>query len=283
MTANLEITLLCIGDVVGRPGRFAVSTAVPRLVKDLKIDCVIANVENAAAGSGLTSNLYEKFLRYGVSVMTMGDHVYRKAEILPILEQSDRIVRPANLPDEAVGKQFALFETEAGPKVAVVQLIGRLFMNTISNCAFHAIDRVLERIPRDVKIIVVDMHAEATSEKIAMGWHLDGRVSVVFGTHTHVPTADERLLQKGTAYITDLGMSGPYDSVLGRRKDRVLKALTTGMPAPFDVATGDPRMCGILVKVDGETGRATHVERIRVDAELEEDTTSGQAVTADPS
>ncbi len=283
MTANLEITLLCIGDVVGRPGRFVVSTAVPRLVKERKIDCVIANVENAAAGSGLTSNLYEKFLRYGVSVMTMGDHVFRKAEILPILEQSDRIVRPANLPEEAVGKQFTIFETDAGPRVAVIQLIGRLFMNTISNCAFHAADAVLERIPRDVKIIVVDMHAEATSEKIAMGWHLDGRVSVVFGTHTHVPTADEQLLQKGTAYITDLGMSGPYDSVLGRRKDRVLKALTTGMPAPFDVATGDPRMCGILVKVDSETGRASHIERVRVEGELEEGAHGDPTDTADQS
>ncbi len=258
----MDITLLCIGDVVGRPGRFVVSGAVPRLVRQHGIDCVIANVENAAAGSGLTANLYEKFLRYGVNLMTLGDHAFRKADILPVLEQSDRIVRPANYPSEAVGHKWAVFTTPAGPKVAVIQLIGRLFIRTVSDCPFHAIDHVLQRLPQDVRIVVVDMHAEATSEKIAMGWHLDGRVSVLFGTHTHVQTADERVLPQGTAYITDLGMTGPYDSVLGRRKDRVLKALMTGMPAPFDVAAGDARLCGILVRVDADTGRANHIERV---------------------
>ena len=260
-----EITILCIGDVVGRPGRAVLSQAIPKLVKEREIDCVIANVENAAAGSGLTAQLYAKFLRYGVDLMTLGDHIYRKADIVPILNQSEQIVRPANYPAESAGREFAVFSTKRGPKVAVFSLMGRLFMHAPADCPFHAADRVLERLPPDVKIVVVDMHAETTSEKVCMGWHLNGRVSVVFGTHTHIPTADECILDAGTAYITDLGMSGPYDSVLGRRKDRVLRASITGMPAPFDVAIGDPRMCGILVKVNSETGRALHIERIRVD------------------
>lgn len=262
---SLDINLLCIGDVVGRPGRAVLSQAIPKLNKERGVDCVIANVENAAAGSGLTNVLYEKFLRYGVHLMTLGDHIYRKNEIFPTFEKSDRMVRPANYPEGSVGKEFAIFETPKGVRVAVVSLMGRLFMKPPCDCPFAAIDRVLQKLPRDVKIIVVDMHAEATSEKIAMGWHLNGRVSVVFGTHTHVQTADERVLDGGTAYITDLGMTGPYDGVLGRRKDRILRYLMTGMPSPFDVATEDPRMCGVLVTVDSDTGRASHIERVRVD------------------
>lgn len=260
------LKILCIGDVVGRPGRQVVSQAVPALMRERGVNCVVANVENAAAGSGLTEALYEKFLRYGVDVMTMGDHIYRKADLLPVLERSDRIVRPANFPPESIGREFTLIETKAGPRVAVISLIGRLFIKTVSDCPFHAVERVLARLPRDVKVVVVDMHAEATSEKVAMGWHLDGRVSVVFGTHTHVPTADERVLPRGTAYVTDLGMAGPYDSVLGRRKDRVLHAMTTGMPTPFDVATDDARMYGVIVTVDSDTGLATAIERVRWDA-----------------
>ncbi|MBN2561944.1 MAG: TIGR00282 family metallophosphoesterase [Phycisphaerae bacterium] len=256
------MTLLCIGDVVGRPGRSVVSQTLPQLVKKHKVDCVIANVENAAAGSGLTEALYDKFLQYGVDLMTMGDHIYRRRELVPVLRQSDRIVKPANYPHEAAGRQFAVFETKRGVRLAVVSLLGRLYMRPPCDCPFHAIDYVLEQIPRDVKIIAVDMHAEATSEKIAMGWHLNGRVSVVFGTHTHVQTADERILDQKTAYITDLGMTGPYDSVLGRRKDRVLRALTTGMPTPYDVATGDEKLCGIVVKIDSDTGWAYHIERV---------------------
>lgn len=258
----MDIKLLCIGDVVGRPGRSLLSHAIPKLVKERGIHCVIANVENAAAGSGLTEVLYHKFLRYGVNLMTLGDHIYRKAEIFRVLEQSDCIVRPANYPAESIGRDHAVFQTAAGPRVAVFSLMGRLFMQPPSDCAFHAADRVLAKLPPDVKIIVADMHAEATSEKIAMGWHLDGRASVVFGTHTHIPTADETILEKGTAYITDLGMTGPYDSVLGRRKDRVLRALTTGLPSPFDVATRDARMYGLVVTVDSDTGRARQVEQV---------------------
>jgi metallophosphoesterase (TIGR00282 family) len=258
----LDINLLCIGDVVGKPGRSVVSQAVPKLIKEQDVHCVIANVENAAAGSGLTELLYNKFLRYGVDLMTLGDHIYKKAEILPVLEKSDKIVRPANYPPGSVGHEYAIGESRNGARVAVISLMGRLFMKGPSDCPYAAIDRVLAKLPSEVKVIVVDMHAEATSEKIAMGWHLAGRVSVVFGTHTHVQTADECILEGGTAYITDLGMSGPYDGVLGRRKDRVLRHLITGLPGAFDVSVGDPRMCGIKVTVDSDTGRASHIERV---------------------
>ena len=258
----MDTNLLCIGDVVGKPGRSVVSQAVPRLIKEQGVQCVIANVENAAAGSGLTELLYNKFLRYGVDLMTLGDHIYKKAEILPVLEKSDKIVRPANYPPGSVGHEYAIGAARDGTRVAVISLMGRLFMKGPSDCPFAAVDRILARLPADVKVIVVDMHAEATSEKIAMGWHLDGRVSVVFGTHTHVQTADERILDSGTAYITDLGMTGPYDGILGRRKDRVLRYLTTGLPGAFDVSVGDPRMCGVTVTVDTDTGRASRIERV---------------------
>ncbi len=260
----MEISILCIGDVVGKPGRSIVSQALPRLVKQHGIDCVIANVENAAAGSGVTELLYNKFLRYGVNLITLGDHIYRKGEIMPVLERSECAVRPANYPAESVGKEFAIYETAKGPKVAVISIMGRLFMRPPCDCPFHAADRVLAKLPREVNIVVVDMHAEATSEKVAMGWYLNGRASLVFGTHTHIPTADECILDRGTGYITDLGMTGPYDSVLGRRKDRILRYLISGLPAPFDVATEDVRLSGVLVRVDSDTGKTQHIERIRV-------------------
>ena len=265
----MQINLLCIGDIVGRPGRFVVSQALGNLVRQHDIHCVICNAENAGGGSGLTPQLFDKLRRYGINLITMGDHIYRRQDIISVLETSDRIVRPANFSPESVGRTFAVYETSAGPKVAVVSLLGRLFMRTTADCPFRAADKVLGQIPPDVKIVAVDMHAEATSEKISMGWHLDGRVSVLFGTHTHVPTADERILPGGTAYITDVGMTGPYDSVLGRRKDRVIRTFITNLPSPFDVATGDPRMCGIIVRVESTTGRAMHIERICIDGSSE--------------
>jgi 2',3'-cyclic-nucleotide 2'-phosphodiesterase len=261
----MRINILCVGDLVGRPGRFVLSQALPYLIRDHDIHCVVCNAENTAGGSGLTPQLYDKLLRYGVDLITMGDHIYRRAELIPVLEKSERIVRPANLAPAAVGRTFAIFETRPGPKVAVISLLGRLFMKTMSDCPFRAADKVISQLPPEVKIVVVDMHAEATSEKVAMGWHLDGRASLVFGTHTHVPTADECILPRGTGYITDIGMSGPYDSVLGRRKDRVVRTFVTNLPSPFDVAEADPRLCGVLVGVDATTGKAVHIERIRVD------------------
>ena len=261
----MELNLLCVGDIVGPAGRRVLRETLEAIVPQRRIDCVIVNAENAAGGSGLTAALYEKLGHYGAHLITLGDHLYRRREIIPILETADNIVRPANLPAAAPGREYAVHETASGQRIAVISLLGRMFMKPLVNCPFAAIDRVLAAIPKDVKVIAVDMHAEATSEKIAMGWYLDGRASVLFGTHTHVPTADERILPKGTAYITDLGMTGPYDSVLGRVKERVLGSLISAVPAKFDVATGDPRLCGIIVTVESTTGRATSIERIRFD------------------
>ena len=232
------------------------------MVRQWEIDCVIANAENAAGGSGLTGAIYEKLHKYGVNLITLGDHIYRKRELISVLQNADDMVRPANLSAQAAGREYALYSTSAGPQVAVISLLGRMFMPQPSDNPFHAVERVLGKIPPDVKIIVVDVHAEATSEKIAMGWFLDGRVSVVFGTHTHVTTADETILPNGTAYITDLGMTGPHESVLGRSIDRVVKSLETQMPFPYSVATGDVRINGIVVTIDELTGRAGEIKRI---------------------
>lgn len=262
----MAVNILCIGDVVGGPGRRVLAEAVPKLVAERKIDCVIVDAENATDGAGLSAAAYEKVLAAGTNLITLGDHVYRRKEIIPILEKSDRIIRPANISAKAPGREYAVHTTSAGVKVAVMLVLGRMFMKIPADCPFAAVDRVLATIPRDVKVIVVEVHAEATSEKVALGWHLDGRVSAVVGTHTHIPTADERVLPKGTAYITDLGMTGPYDSVLGRVKERVVGTMSSNVPSPFDVAEGDVRMCGILASVDANTGRATHIERVCVAA-----------------
>ena len=265
----MKVNILCIGDIVGRPGRRVIADKLKTLVRDLGIDCVIANAENAAGGSGLTPQIHDKLLRYGVNLITLGDHTYRKRDIIPTLETADNIVRPANFSPSAAGRGFAYYQTAKGPTVAVVALIGRLFMKG-GDCPYNAADRILPQIRQKAEIIVVDFHAEATSEKIAMGYHLDGRAAVCFGTHTHVVTADERILPKGTAYITDVGMTGAHDSVLGRGVESVLKSFRTQMPYPFEIATGDVRMNGVLVAVDAATGRAERIERICVNADAEE-------------
>lgn len=258
----MAVKLLCIGDVVGSPGRRVLTAGLGQLIDEHDVDCVVVNAENAANGSGLTPDTHAKIVRAGANLLTMGDHVYRRREIFPILETNEFIVRPANLPTGAPGRDFAIYTLSSGQRVAAFCLLGRMFMNVLADCPFRAADRVIRAIPDDVRIIVVDMHAEATSEKVALGWHLDGRVSVLFGTHTHIPTADERVLPKGTAYVTDLGMTGPYDSVLGRRKDRVVGSIISGVPSKFDVANGDERMCGVMVEVDATSGRAQSIERV---------------------
>ena len=242
---------------------------LPPAIRELSIDLVIANGENIAGGSGITANLFRKLRSYGVDAVTLGDHFHRKNDIFDILDSSDRIVRPANVAAGSPGKTHVIFPAAAGsaddPKevsVGLFALAGRLFMpNLPADNPFATADRVLKSMPTSVKVIICDMHAEASSEKIAMGWHLDGRASIVFGTHTHVPTADARILPGGTAYISDLGMCGPYDSVLGRKTEAVLSWMANGRPMPFDVATGDIRLCGIVVDIDESTGRATSIER----------------------
>ena len=265
----MNLNILCIGDIVGRPGRRIIADKLKSLVRELDIDCVIVNAENAAGGSGLTPQIYNKLMRYGVNLVTLGDHTYRKRDIIKTLEKEENIARPANFSEPAAGKGYGVYKTSKGPTVAAVALIGRLFMKP-ANCPYNTIDRILPQLQQKADIVIVDFHAEASSEKIAMGYHLDGRVSTCFGTHTHVVTADERIMPKGTAYITDIGMTGAHDSVLGRGVESVLKSFKTQMPFPFQIATGDVQMNSILVTIDSSTKKAERIERIKVDAESEE-------------
>jgi metallophosphoesterase (TIGR00282 family) len=242
---------------------------LPALVRERQVDLVIANAENIAGGSGITANLFQKVRSYGVDVVTLGDHAFRKNDIVPLLNTSERIIRPANLAAGAAGRGFTVVTAEAtadrpAVSVGVFCVLGRIFMNLPADDPFHAANRILTQFPTHVKVIIGEIHAEASSEKIAMGHWLDGRCSLVFGTHTHVPTADAKILPGGTAFISDLGMTGPYDSVLGRRKERVLTYMTTAMPQPFDVATNDVRLCGALAEIDEKTGHALSIERIEV-------------------
>lgn len=257
------VTILCIGDVVGKAGRGVLADHLADLIKQREIDLVVCNAENAAGGS-VTPQIYQKLLRYGVDAITLGDHAYRKKEITPILEQSTQIVRPANLAAIATGKQWTTVATKNGSAlVGVTCVLGQMYMRACDS-PWDAVERVLKEMPAEARIRVVDFHAEASSEKVAMGYFLEGRASIVFGTHTHIPTADARILPGGTATISDVGMTGPYDSILGRRKDRVIKSLVTTMPTYYEVAVGDPRMCAVLVKVDAMTGKAGHIERIEI-------------------
>ena len=258
------IRILCLGDIVGRPGRQVVHQKLPALVRERNVDLVVANGENIAGGSGITQNLFHKLRSYGVDVVTLGDHVYKKLDIVPTLQTSERIVRPANLASDAAGKGWTVVTTNGNVPVGVFSVLGRVYMNLPADNPFAAADRVLSQVPRHVRVCVCDVHAEASSEKVALGHHLDGRCSMIVGTHTHIPTADARILPGGSAYISDLGMCGPYDSVLGRRKDRVMKFMSTNMPQAFDVATGDVRLCGALAEIDADTGRAVSMERIEV-------------------
>ncbi len=254
------IDVLLIGDVVGKPGRDIISRLVPGYIAAEKIDFVIANGENAAQGSGITLSLFKELVAAGIDVVTLGDHTWRRKEAIPVLEKDVRLLRPLNYPPECIGRGMGTFSTRSGVKVGIVTLLGRIFMEPV-DCPFHAIDSALKLLP-DVKVMFVEMHAEATSEKMAMGWKLAGRVSCVYGTHTHIQTADERILPGGTAYITDLGMTGPYDSVIGRDKESVLFKFQTAMHAPFTVASGDVRLCGARVRIDTETGKAVDIRRV---------------------
>ena len=267
----MKIKVFCIGDIVGRPGRRILAEKLYPFVRDNEIDCVIANAENAAGGSGLTKQIHEKLSKYGVHLVTLGDHCFRKKEIIPYLESQQNLVRPANLSPCAAGKDYAVYQTSKGVTVAVITLIGRIFMKP-ADCPYAKIDDLLPKLKNDADIVFVEMHAEATSEKVAMGYYLDGKVSCVFGTHTHVMTADERVLKKGTAYITDIGMTGASDSVLGRNPESVVRAFRTQMPYPFEVASGDVRINGIVVTADSHTQKAESIERVVICEESQGDT-----------
>jgi hypothetical protein len=255
--------LLLIGDIVGKPGRQIVLRALPGLRIEEKLDLIVANAENAAGGSGLTPDIYQELIGGGVDCITMGDHVYRRREIFPVLEGETRIVKPANYPENAPGRDFTVVTTRSNIRVAVFNLLGRVFMPPV-DCPLQAADRVLAKLPEDVKLVLLDLHAEATSDKQLIGRYLDGRVTAVLGTHTHVPTADECVLPGGTAFQSDVGMTGPHQSILGRRIDRVLETTKTFRPTFFEVATGDVRLNGSIVEADPLTGRALSIRRIAI-------------------
>ena len=252
-----------IGDVNGRAGRQIMKTCLPGLVAGRRIDFTVANVENAADGFGITPDLAEQFLSSGLDCLTSGNHIWDKPEILEYLPGQPRLLRPLNYPPAAPGAGVFYGESPAGIRVAVVNLMGRVFMPPCDN-PFAVIDARLSEIRGRARVILVDMHAEATSEKSAMGWYLDGRVTAVVGTHTHVQTADETILPGGTAYISDLGMTGPYDSIIGIEKDLALRKFLTGLPVRFSTAKRDARLCGVVVDVDEETGRARSIERFQI-------------------
>ena len=256
------LTILCVGDVFGEPGRKAVHTLLPRLRKQYEADLAVVNVENAAAGFGVTPLIARTFLEHGVDVMTSGNHIWDKKEIIEYIVKENLLLRPANYPAGTPGAGSIV--VKAGPhKVAVLNLMGRVFLPTL-DCPFHKADEEIERLKAETSIIVVDMHCEATSESQAMGWHLDGRVSAVVGTHRHVQTADERVLPGGTAYITDLGMTGPTDSVIGVDKDLALQRFLSQMPNRFEPAKGPVALHGAVIRIDPETGRGLSIERLRV-------------------
>ncbi len=253
--------ILLIGDIVGKPGREAVKKLLPGLIEREELDVVLANAENAAGGSGLTPAIYKELIAAGVDGITLGDLVYRRTEILPTLEAQTNIVRPANLPPEAIGRRWAVVTGKGGGEVGFCCVLGRLFMQPVDS-PWRAVDAVLAEMPSDVRVRLVDFHSEATSEAQLMGRYLDGRVSAVLGTHTHVATADECIFPGGTAFQCDVGMTGPHESIIGRRIDRVMHATLTSLPTPFDVAAGDLRLNSTLVEVEPATGHATAIRRI---------------------
>jgi 2',3'-cyclic-nucleotide 2'-phosphodiesterase len=255
------VRILFIGDIVGRPGRELVKRGLGAIVEHHAIDFVIANAENAAAGFGVTREIGDHLLEWGVDVMTSGNHIWDKKEALDYIGTEPRLLRPANYPAGVPGNGSYLARTRGGETIGVINIMGRVFMLNIDD-PFAGVVREIEAMRQRTRTIFVDFHAEATSEKIAMGWHLDGRVSAVVGTHTHVQTADERILPKGTAYLTDVGMTGPHDSIIGVEIEPSLGRFLNALPAKFETATANPRLHAVIVETDAQTGRATDIERL---------------------
>jgi hypothetical protein len=255
--------ILILGDVVGRPARRAVRELVPGLIRAEKIDLAVANAENAAGGIGVDLKSARELFSSGVHVLTSGNHIWKKKEILPYLDEQPNLIRPANFPVGAPGSGWCEWHRN-GLRALIVNIQGRVFMPNHVDDPFRCLDRILKEHRQHSPVVLVDVHAEATSEKIAMGWYLDGRASVVYGTHTHVQTADERILPKGTGYITDLGMCGPLDSVIGMEKETVIHGFLSQLPRPFEVAKDDVVLQGVIADVDESTGHAQSIRRLRV-------------------
>jgi metallophosphoesterase (TIGR00282 family) len=254
------VRVLFVADVVGRPGLQAVQSLLPGLIQETGAALTIVNGENASGGAGITRVIVRELLDAGAHAITTGNHVWDNKDALEYIGREPKLLRPANMPEAAPGRGDVRVRAANGVEALVVNVMGRVFMNPI-DCPFRAADRAIAP-HADVKVRIVDMHAEATSEKLAMGYYLDGRVSAVVGTHTHVATADERVLPGGTAYITDAGMTGPYASIIGVKKEAVLRRMTTGLPTRFETATGDARLAGVVIDVEESTGRATGIVRI---------------------
>jgi metallophosphoesterase (TIGR00282 family) len=255
------VNILFIGDIVGKPGRELLRKGLRNLVEHYSVDFVIANVENSAAGFGVTRDIGDTILEWGVDVMTSGNHIWDKKEAIDYIATEPKLLRPANYPAGVPGRGSCVVQSGDGRAVGVINVMGRVFMLSIDD-PFAIVLREIEALRARTRVIIVDFHAEATSEKVAMGWHLDGKVTLVVGTHTHVQTADERILPNGTAYLTDAGMTGPHDSIIGMEKEPALSRFLTGMPSRFEPATGNPRLNGIVVEADEKTGRAVAVTRI---------------------
>ncbi len=254
--------ILFIGDIVGKAGRQAIDGVLEKVIADHKIEFTVANGENAAGGMGITPSIAVEILDQGVDVVTSGNHIWAKKEIVPFLDEELRILRPANYPPKVPGRGSGIFHARNGQKLGVLNLEGRVFMKHL-DCPFRVGEKEVELLREESNIILVDFHAEATSEKMAMGWFLDGKVSAVLGTHTHVQTSDERILDEGTAYMTDVGMTGPLDSVIGIRKEIALERLLTQIPWKFDVAKDEIELQGVVIDVDSKTGKAENIKRIR--------------------
>jgi len=257
------VKVLFIGDIFGEPGRRAVSRMVPRIVSQRQVDVVIGNGENVAGGFGITPELAEDLFEMGLSVITTGNHAWDKKEVLEYFPREPRLLRPANYPVGVPGQGSYIVESAGGERLAVLQLMGRAYMPTL-DCPFQVAKRELPKLKREAEAVIVDMHAEATSEKMAMGHYLDGEVTAVVGTHTHVQTADDQILPKGTAYLTDIGMTGPLHGVIGVKKELAIEKFLTGMPKRFEVASGPSVFCAVLVELDARLGKAIAIERIRV-------------------
>jgi len=254
--------ILFIGDIVGSPGRRAVSKLLPGLKEEHSLDFVIANAENASGGSGIVPKVADELFDSGVDVLTSGDHIWKKKEIFELINHEKRVLRPVNFPSLAPGRGSDVFKTKGAKLVGVINVNGRVFMEALES-PFKRTLEAQEEIIQKTKIIIVDIHAEATSEKVALGWYLDGKVSAVLGTHTHIQTADERILPQGTAYLTDVGMCGPYDSVIGRNVDNVLERFLTGVPVRFEVADKNIQLHGVVLDIDEATGKAKSIVRIQ--------------------
>ena len=257
------MNILCIGDIVGKPGREAVEGLLAGLKKEFEIDFAVVNAENAAGGSGLTSRIADELLKAGCDVLTLGDHVWDQKDLEGYLDKTDAVLRPANFPDGTPGRGWCVKKLPSGQSVGVVNLLGRVFMRYHLECPFRTLERIVAEIRRETPVIIVDMHAEATSEKVALGHFVDGKVSAVVGTHTHIQTADEKILPRGTAYITDLGMTGPYDSVIGQGKEDIIKRFLTSRPVKFQVAENDIVVHGAVINVDERLGTARNITRIQ--------------------